>query len=233
MKFQWNRKDLLGRLMNAILEGAFQAPREQWKPLFEAGLNLVAEKHILLYFHNEPAQLLAEKYNYAGRLWDFDGDYLHINDANFAGRKANWYVKETVTKEMVRRGEKMESAVTIDYENTGEYHAEWNTGYRDYVRIYVPLGSKLLSSSGSLHSVTTFEDLGKTVFAGYIACDPLQKASFVVKYQLPFEVKKGQALQMLIQKQPGTDGNLYKIIVEGKMMEEFGLVADRELKITQ
>ena len=231
MKFQWNRKDLLGRLMNAILEKAFHAPREQWKPLLEAALELVGEKHIPLYLHNEAAQRLAEKYNYAGRIRDFDGDYLHINDANFAGRKANWYVEETVTKEMVRKGEKTESTVKIDYENTGEYHSEWNTGYRDYVRIYVPLGSKLLASSGSLQPVVIFEDLGKTVFAGYIACDPLQKASLVVKYELPFAVQKGQALQMLIQKQPGTDANQYTIFLDGKRIEEFKLDKDRLVEV--
>jgi hypothetical protein len=201
--------------------------------LLEAGLELATEKHILLYFHNEPAQLLAEKYNYAGRLRDFDGDYLHINDANFAGRKANWYVEETVTKEMATGGGKTVGTVTIDYENTGDYHSEWNTGYRDYVRIYVPLGSKLISSSGSLRPVTTFADLDKTVFAGYVACDPLQSASFVVKYELPFIVQKGQALQMLIQKQPGTGANLYRVVVDGKKMEEFELKTDREISVSE
>lgn len=237
MKFQWNRKDLLGRLMNAILEKAFHAPRERWKPLSEVGLKLAEEKHILLYLHEPGAQMLAEKYNYAGRIRDFDGDYLHINDANFAGRKANWYMEEKVTKE-IKTGEKMEVTISIDYKNTGEYHAEWNTGYRDYVRIYVPRGSRLISSSGSLHPVVTFEDLGKTVFAGYIACDPMRTASFVVKYEPPLEIKKGQALpgrqaglQMLIQKQPGTDAHLYTIVVDGKRVEEFELKTDRELDV--
>jgi len=228
MKFQWNRKDLLGRLMNAILEKAFRAPREQWKPLLTAALGLVEEKHILLYLHNKTAQQLAEKYNYAGRIRDSDGDYLHINDANFAGRKANWYVEETVTKEIVTEGGKTVGTVKIDYENTGEYHSEWNTGYRDYVRIYVPLGSKLLASSGSLQPVTTLEDLGKTVFAGYIACDPLQKASLVVKYELPSDLSPER---LLLQKQPGTDANPYKIIVDGKKVEEFKLKSDRELDV--
>jgi hypothetical protein len=233
MKFQWNRKDLLGRLMNAILEKAFHAPREQWKPLAEMGLKLAEEKHILLYLHEPRAQILAEKYNYAGRIRDFEGDYLHINDSNFAGRKANWFVEEKVTKEIKRgeMGEKVEVTVSIDYKNTGEYHAEWNTGYRDYVRIYVPRGSGLISSSGSLHPVATFEDLGKTVFAGYLAIDPLQTASFVVKYELPFKVPQDQILPMLIQKQPGTDGHLYKIIVDGRQVEEFNLKSDLEIDV--
>ncbi len=232
MKFQWERKDLLGRLMNAILEKAFHAPREQWKPLFTAGLKLAEEKHILLYLHNQQAQTLTEKYNLAGRIRDFEGDYLHVNDANFAGRKANWYVEEEVTKEVkIEEGKKIESVVSIDYENTGAYHAEWNTGYRDYVRIYVPKGSRLISSSGSLSPVETFEDLGKTVFAGYVACDPLQKASFVVKYELPEDIIEGEKYKLLIQKQPGTDGHRYVININGKKIEEFGLKTDREFDI--
>ena len=225
------RKDLLGVLMNAMMDKAFHAPREQWKPLFETGLKLVGEKHILLYLHEPRAQALAERYNYAGRLEEFEGDYLHVNDTNFAGAKANLYIQETVTQDYkVGEGGTVTKTVTIDLSNPEPYDGWLNGTYYDWMRIYVPKGSKLVDSS-AWREVRVSEDLGKTVFETYTYCYPENSNSVSVTYELPFKVQKGQALQTLIQKQPGTDGNLYKIAVDGKKVEEFELKSDRELNV--
>jgi len=224
-----DRKDLLGVLMDAMMDKAFHAPRQQWKPLFETGLKLVAEKHILLYLHDQRAQVLAEKYNYAGRLKEFEGDYLHINDTNFAGAKANLYIEETVTQDYkVAKDGTVTKTVRIDLNNP-EPHDGWLNGtYYDWMRIYVPQGSKLSDSSG-WREVRVSEDLGKTVFETYTYCYPQNSNSVSVTYELPFKVQKG--LQTLVQKQPGTDGHLYKITVDGKKLKEFELDKDRELEL--
>ena len=225
------RKDLLGVLMDAMMDKAFHAPRQQWKPLFEAGLKLAAEKHILLYLHDQRAQVLAEKYNYAGRLKEFEGDYLHVNDTNFAGAKANMYIQETVTQDYkVAKDGTVTKTVTIALNNP-EPHDGWLNGtYYDWMRIYVPQGSKLLDSS-AWREVRVSEDLGKTVFETYTYCYPENSNSVSVTYELPFKIQKGQALQTLVQKQPGTDGHLYKVTVDGKKVEEFELKADREINV--
>ena len=225
------RKDLLGALMDAMMEKAFNAPREQWKPLFETGLKLAGEKHILLYLHEPKAQQLAEKYNYAGRLQEFDGDYLHINDTNFAGAKANLYIQETVTQDYkVAKDGTVTKTVTVNLENPEPNDGWLNGTYYDWMRIYAPKGSKLLDSS-SWQEVRVSEDLGKTVFETYTYCYPQNSNSISVTYELPFKVQKSKALQMLVQKQPGTDGHVYRITVNGELVEEFELKADREFEI--
>ncbi len=225
------RKDLLGALMDAMMEKAFNAPREQWKPLFETGLNLVEEKHILLYLHEPKAQQLAEKYNYAGRLQEFDGDYLHVNDTNFAGAKANLYIQETVTQDYrVAKDGTVTKTVTVNLENPEPNDGWLNGTYYDWMRIYLPKGSKLVDSS-AWQEVRASEDLGKTVFETYTYCYPQNSNSVSVTYELPFKVQKGQSFQTLVQKQPGTDAHLYKVVVNGKQVEEFRLRADKELNI--
>ena len=225
------RKDLLGVLMDAMMDKAFNAPREQWKPLFETGLKLAGEKHILIYLHDQRAQILAEKYNYAGRLEEFEGDYLHINDTNFAGAKANLYVEETVTQDYkVDKDGTITKTVTINLNNPEPYDGWLNGTYYDWMRIYVPKGSKLLDSS-AWREVRVSEDLGKTVFETYTYCYPENSNSVSVTYELPFKVQKGQALQTLVQKQPGTDGHEYRITVNGKLVEEFKLAADQEFDV--
>lgn len=227
------RKDIIGVLMREMMAKAFALPSNQYDKIIGKVLDMAGKKHLLFYFINPEAQGLAEKYNLAGRINDFEGDYLHVNDANLGGRKANMYMKEDVTKELkiLGGGKEVISTVTVDYENTGSYNADWNTGYRDYVRVYVPKGSELVSSSGSLETVTSGDDLGRTYFDAYMAVNPLQKAKLTLTYRLPEGlVKNGQPYQLLIQKQPGTDGQNYTVSV-GNKKESFVLEADRIVEI--
>lgn len=91
-----------------------------------------------------------------------------------------------------------------------------NALLRDWIRIYVPKGSELISSQGSEVKIITTEDLGKTVFEGFITVKPLGFAVYTLKYKLPFKIKNDGTLPLLIQKQPGTSGNEYIIKVNGK-----------------
>jgi hypothetical protein len=218
-----DRKDILAGLMREMIGKVFGMPSNEYDQLLSALFENLSQKHALLYFKDADAQTLAEKFNYAGRIQDFDGDYLHINDTNLAGRKANWWMEEKVTKETDKNGK---TSLKIVYTNTGDYHAEWNTGYRDWVRIYVPAGSKLLSSSGSLNQVTTGEDYGKTFFEGYMAVDPKKSVTLDLEYQLPSGL---DTKNLLIQKQAGTPGFEYEAKADGKT-ESFILDKDTEIQ---
>ena len=224
------RKDLIGVLMQQILQKAFSQSSKQYGQFIAKVWQEATEKHLLFYWHSESTQRLAEKYNFAGRIVDFDGDYLHVNDANFAGRKANWYIVEKVNKSVERQGDKLISTVEINYENTGDYNSDFNTGYRDYVRVYVPKGSKLLGSDGSLNGTEQIEELGKTVFASYMAVDPKKTAKLVLKYELPSGLLKDGTYHLLVQKQPGTGNFLYEVKA-GKKTEKVELITDKEVNL--
>ncbi len=224
------RKDLIGVLMQHIMQKAFSQSSKQYGQLISVVWSEAEQKHAILYLHAPGVQNLAEKYNFAGRISESEGDYLHINDANFAGRKANWYITEKVSKTVERQGSKIVSTLTIDYENTGDYNADFNTGYRDYVRVYVPQGSKLLGSDGSLGGTEQSDDLGKTVFASYMAVDPKKKARLILKYELPEGLIKGSNYRLLVQKQPGTDRFEYEIKV-GNKVSKFELLTDNEVDL--
>jgi len=224
------RKDLIGVLMQSLMQKAFSQSSKQYGQLISVVWQEAAEKHAIFYLHTPGVQDLAEKYNFSGRIKESEADYLHINDANFAGRKANWYVTEKVRKVVERQGSKIVSTLTIDYENTGDYNADFNTGYRDYVRVYVPRGSKLLGSDGSLEGTEQFDDLGKTVFASYMAVDPKKKARLTLKYELPDGLIKGGNYRLLVQKQPGTDRFEYEIKV-GNKVSKFELLTDKKVDL--
>ena len=93
--------------------------------------------------------------------------------------------------------------------------------------MYVPKGSELITAEGLEKTENPYEDLGRTVFAGFFKLRPEGVSKVTLKYKLPFKVSK--EYKLLIQKQPGTDGFLYTVNV-GKQTEEFKLKTDKELK---
>ncbi len=224
-----NRKKIIGPLMNSILANAMGQPKEKLPGLFEAGFRSLMEKHVLFYIHDEDVQKGIAEFGLAGTIKEYSGDYLHINDANLGGRKSNLYVTQEVLQEIdVKRDGSVEKTVTITYKNPEKYDGWLNSVLPNWVRVYVPKGSELMAVEGLEDKIDPYEDLGKTVFAGLFQLRPEGVSKVTFKYKLPFKVSKDYNL--LIQKQPGTDGPLYTINL-GKHEEEFLLKTDKEVKI--
>lgn len=236
-----DRKGLLGTLLYAIMDKALKSsPKEYWGPLIQDALTMAQQKHVLFYLYDKDAQSGIEALNAAGRIQPFEGDYFHLNQANLGGAKSNLFVQETVEQNIeVSADGTITKTVTVNYKNPqppSDCNLErgglcLNATLRDWVRLYVPKGSKLISSQGSEVKMTTTEDLGKTVFDGFITVRPLGQATLTLKYQLPFKLAKDSILPLLIQKQPGTKGNVYTIKTNGRKVEEFPLNTDTELEL--
>lgn len=235
-----NRKGLLAELLFAIMQKALSSsPKEYWGRLTQAAIADAQEKHIMFYLYNADAQKGIEALNWAGRIKDFDGDYLHINDANFGGAKANLFVQQSVKVELntTKAGE-VKTTLTITYKNPKPYsdcNLEsgglcLNATLRNFQRVYVPEGSKLESSKGSNVKVETKKEFGKTYFESFLTVNPLGKADITYVYTLPFKVES-KTLPFLIQKQPGTDAPSYEIYLNGKRIDAFMLTTDKELSI--
>lgn len=234
------RKDIIGALLYEIIQKALGvSPGQYWGRLFQVGLKEFKEKHILAYFHEVKAQKGIEALNFAGRIKDYEKDYLHINDTNFAGAKSNMFTKHFLTQE-INMGDDgfVIKKITIDYKNPAPpSNCDLESGelclnglLRNWLRVYVPLGSELLEFKGSEMDVVVKEELGKTVFEGFLVVKPLGSAQVVIKYKLPFKIKRGEEYRLLIQKQPGTEGHEYRLFVDGREVEKFNLTADQELK---
>ena len=223
-----NRKKIIGPLMNSVLANALGQPKEKLPGLFDAAFKSLFEKHILFYLIDEKAQQGVESFGIAGRIDDFSGDYIHINDANLAGRKSNLYVSQEVEQKYEIEKGKIVKTVTITYKNPEKQDGWLNVILPNWVRLYVPYQSELIVAEGLKEKEEPYEDLGKTVFAGFFELRPEGVAKVTFKYQLPFEA--GKDIRLLIQKQPGTKTPLYTID-SNKTKEEFFLKTDKELRI--
>ncbi len=176
----------------------------------------------MFYFFDEKNQTAAESFNAAGRIKPYDYDYLHINDSNFGGAKSDIFIVRDVEQEVETTGDKITKKVTITYNNPAKgSNCNLEAGqlclngvYRDYVRLYVPKGSKLTSVVGSEVKESTIEDLDKTVFEAFFTMRPQSSSKLVFTYELP--AMKNTPYRLLIQKQPGLNTIKHNISLNGK-----------------
>jgi len=115
--------------------------------------------------------------------------------------------------------------LTLTYKNPEKHDGWLNSVLPNWVRIYVPKGSELVSVEGLVEKEEPYEEFGKTVFAGFFELRPQGVAKVVVKYKLPFKVQDRYSLY--VQKQPGKDYSLYTFKV-GKNETELFLKSDKE-----
>jgi len=235
-----DRKSVIGELLQNILTKALSSsPKVYWGPLFQTFISESNQKHILFDLYDKDAQSGIEALNAAGQIKDYNGDYLHINEANLSGAKVNIFMQETVDSNYENKDGGIVKTVTINYKNpfpASDCNLErgglcLNAEYRDWIRIYVPKGSTLIDNQGAIAKLKTSEDLGKTVFEGLMSVRPQGVATLTVSYKLPSNLSNMSPLPLLIQKQPGTPGFTYNILTNGNTRESFPLTSDVETKV--
>lgn len=226
-KGEKDRKAVLGVLMQQVLARSLGSDIEKIPALLETIVKLAQEKHIMFYLKDEGLQNGVALLNWTGQIKNYDGDYLHINDSNFAGGKSNLYVDQQITQDINIKNGEVFKKITIEYKNPYPFSMWLNGINRDYVRFYVPKGSKFISSKGSEETVTTIEDLDKTVFEAFVTVRPANIRKMEIEYITPYKPNKDYRL--LIQKQPGAKDFPYIIKINGKEKVNFNLQSDKEL----
>lgn len=244
-----DRKGILGDLLLSLMQKALGvSPSQYWGRLSQMYMTDSQDKHILMQMKDKDIQKSLEALNFAGRIKQTpEGkDYLHINDVNFAGAKSNLYVQHAVTSNTVIASDgTVTRELTIQYKNPkphsncnledggglGRGGLCINATLRNWLRVYVPEGSTLVDFKGSEKKVQTYDELGKTVYEGFMTVKPEGIATVKVSYTLPFKVKNADDYTLLIQKQPGTVGHEYTVQLNGKELSKSPLVKDQEFKL--
>ena len=146
------------------------------------------------------------------------GDYSMIVSTNLGGDKTNWFVSKKVTQTLEKQGDKWIKTVKLDYsypQPNGDL-APFVKRFRDWVRVYAPIGSKFIGVDGSEDGTMTDQERNKVWFSGYIELGPTESKSMTFKYELPKEAVSGDTYVLNLQKQAGIDKEEYTIVVDGK-----------------
>lgn len=226
-KGEKDRKAVLGVLMQQILARSLGAEVEKIPQLLQTIITLANEKHIIFYMHDKDLQSGLSNLSWTGEVKNVENsDYLYINDSNFAGGKSNLYVVQTVTQDIEIKSGVVKKKITIEYENPQQFNTWLNGINRDYVRVYVPKGSKLISSKGSESKVETIEDLGKTVFTAFVQVRPQNSRKLEFEYEVAYT--PGKEYKLFVQRQPGAKDFQYTVKINGKQQKSFILDTDKE-----
>ncbi len=115
--------------------------------LFASSLN---EKEIQFYFTNPDLERFVNQNNWGGQLKDTANDYLNVVSTNIAGEKTDAKIEQTAFLDVnIQTEGTITNKLTITKKHSGlEGELFYGVPNLDYLRIYVPYGSKLLAAKG-------------------------------------------------------------------------------------
>lgn len=220
-----DRKDIIGKLAQTLLQEIYQAPTEDLLKLWLAFKENINEKHILVYLTDPAVQDYFNGKNWSGMIKHTDGDYFFAVDSNLAALKTDSVMDKSITYSLAvnDQGELIGRA-TLTYQHKGEIVSGLISKYRDYLRFYVPADTWFISvyaeENGQrtdlkiLKDVEVAEELGKKYAAVFFTVEPQSTKKVIFEYRLPENIRKqaeNGSYQLLVQKQPGTSGHKLKI----------------------
>jgi len=221
---QAGRKRILGELMQAMLVNVFESDSNMWPKLIEKGVDLAVRKHISVYVFDPEVQELVDKYGMGGRVKEqVSGDYSMVVSTNLGGDKTNWFTNKEVNHSLEKSGDRWVRTVSIRYTYTEPSvdYAAFAKRFRDWVRVYAPVGSELISVTGSENESLNMSDQerNKVWFSGFLELGPGESKEIVFKYYVPSEFIDEKAYSLTIQKQAGIDEEKHTVIYNGKTQE--------------
>lgn len=215
-----NRKDIVGKLTNAVLDKMLEVSPSQFPEVFKLLVESFSHKELAAYSSDAKTESVLDDAGWSGKVSQGSADdVLMVVDANMASLKSDPVVERSIAYSITPKGSGYQATAAITYKHTGSF--DWKTSrYRTYTRVYVPTGSQLVSVDGSLANdairnpsgaageVTTASEFGLTSFGTFTSIEPGQSRTLTFVYTLPSSVtdainQGSYSLQIL--KQIGAD----------------------------
>ena len=200
-----NPKQIFNDFAPILMERVLNANGEQLKQINAAVVNRLRSKDIMIYAKNKDLEEALAKLNFAGSMPTVSGDFLSVVRANLGATKSSQNVKQEIahTANINLDGE-IEDSLVLTYTHNGSHEFPDGTN-KDYVRIYVPKGSEIISLTGhdSDTKFEVFEENDKTVFAAWLTTNPGEKKQLIVNYRP--KIKIAGQYQLYVSRQSGAN----------------------------
>ncbi len=207
----YNRKQIIDDLAQALKEKILNFSSRELRALLPLVMRAFNEKQAMVYFLDKDLQTAAASFNLDNRIKATAGDYVYVVDANLGSLKTDPAVRHSISYSLrpETKDRSLVATVKITYDNLGKF--DWKTTrYRTYVRLYVPLGSTLITAVGNEEPLAITDSHGKTVFGTFISIEPEASETLTFSYKLPAglvnKISQG-SYNLLVQKQAGTAGH--------------------------
>ncbi len=144
-------KKILADFAPMFIKKLSELSPEQRKEAIEIIFDCFEEKHFLMYFNDSSLQNLVVDESWSGELLDAKKDYLSVVSSNINGFKTDKMVEEIIDHQAeIQSDGSVIDTLTITREHTGghEDYDWWNRVNSNYLRVYLPKGSQLISAQG-------------------------------------------------------------------------------------
>ncbi|MFH1611880.1 MAG: DUF4012 domain-containing protein [bacterium] len=164
-------KKILADFAPKFIERLNQLPNDKQKEVIKVIIDCLVEKHIMFYFKDSDLEEFTVNEGWGGQVLDADKDYLSVISSNINGFKTDRVIKETINHqaEIQDDGSIIDTVqITRKHEGGDLEYDWWNRVNANYLRVYVPLGSELISAEGhSLESYNSPIDYEENNFKTY------------------------------------------------------------------
>ena len=161
----WNRKAFIGNLANAMLQKVMNGDSSEWGALSAVLVKALQERHLIVKMDESGTESVLEKRGWNGSLQSTQGDFLTVIDSNIGFNKTNAVVDTVLAYDVnltdmsVPSSELLVSHTnhaaadvpcvqwTVDFQVNGDYNYPVDRCYWDYIRIYLPQATRLLSAT--------------------------------------------------------------------------------------
>ncbi len=143
-------KKFIGDLMPKLLERLKDSSQEDLLLLAGVMIEALEKKDIQIALTNDEEEARIEALDWNGRLKETPGDSLAVIGANIAGQKTDLVIDEDVkVKTQIREDGSITNTVTIKRMHHGvKGETFYGVNNVNYLRLYVPEGSTLMSAEG-------------------------------------------------------------------------------------
>ena len=143
-------KAFIGDLADAMFKKAEAADTNTLLRMIDAVGSGLSEREIQIYFSNNEAEALMSDVGWSGEIKETTGDFLMPVHTNLGGGKTDGVISEHLDVDVtIAEDGTIENTVTLTKTHHGMKNALFTGANNvDYLRLYVPRGSELISASG-------------------------------------------------------------------------------------
>lgn len=226
------RKAFIGTMIHDLLKKVMTSRGTTLFRVIKTVGAALNHKLVLLYFTDPTAERWVLHHHWGGTLdRRVAGDYLAVVDANLGGHKDNYFMHYRVRSTITGFRGRYEQTVKITWINPAVIDHWLVVPYQAWVRLYVPLGSRLLSMTGVNGTTQDYNNfvVDKTVFGNHVTipgraslASPPATGSMTVRYLLPRHIR---LTSLTIQLQPGIRRE-HETVIFGRFRKAFTLTHD-------
>lgn len=233
-----NKKEFLVSLIETIFSEVKKAEKEKIIKLEGVIFNQLETNEALLFSQDLNVQSQINELGWGGGLKQYQkkiegysifSDYLYLNEANLGVNKVNYFMDRKTDHQIdISNQGVVKEKLSLIYENKSPSE-NWPAGsYKNYLRVYLPYGIKLISAlrTDPLNKdiwapfnddqIEIFDQSGKTVLGLFFEVPAGQKTKLEINYELGEKLDltaKINSYLLMVQKQPGIYSQDYNLIV--------------------